>query len=155
MKAEHLPPVLMVDCSHANSEKKFAKQEDVWHSVIEQRLGGTKSLIGMMVESHLQAGSQKFVAGRDDPAELEYGKSITDACLGWPLANLLGLWPRRARALPAAPREIVIVKLFGLGSLLVCADTLARTIVAPIQLPVGVLTALIGVPVFLYLLGRR
>jgi iron complex transport system permease protein len=41
------------------------------------------------------------------------------------------------------------------GSLLVCADTLARTIVAPIQLPVGVLTALIGVPVFLYLLGRR
>jgi iron complex transport system permease protein len=41
------------------------------------------------------------------------------------------------------------------GSLLVCADTLARTIVAPIQLPVGVLTALIGVPAFLYLLGRR
>jgi iron complex transport system permease protein len=41
------------------------------------------------------------------------------------------------------------------GSLLVLADTLARTVVAPIQLPVGVLTALIGVPVFLYLLGKK
>jgi iron complex transport system permease protein len=41
------------------------------------------------------------------------------------------------------------------GSLLVLADTLARTVVAPVQLPVGVLTALIGVPVFLYLLGRK
>jgi 3-deoxy-7-phosphoheptulonate synthase len=37
-----------------------------------------------MVESHLQPGAQKFVAGRDDPGALEYGKSITDACLGWP-----------------------------------------------------------------------
>jgi len=36
-----------------------------------------------MVESHLHAGAQKFTAGKDDPAKLEYGKSITDACLGW------------------------------------------------------------------------
>jgi len=36
-----------------------------------------------MVESHLQPGAQKFTPGKDDPAKLEYGKSITDACLGW------------------------------------------------------------------------
>jgi 3-deoxy-7-phosphoheptulonate synthase len=37
-----------------------------------------------MVESHLQAGAQKFTPGKDDPRRLEYGQSITDACLGWP-----------------------------------------------------------------------
>jgi 3-deoxy-7-phosphoheptulonate synthase len=40
-------------------------------------------VFGIMVESHLNAGAQKFTAGKDDPADLEYGKSITDACLGW------------------------------------------------------------------------
>lgn len=47
---------------------------------------------------------------------------LLDLWLGWPAATLLGLWPRSGRPLPAAPREIVVVKLFGLGSLLVCAD---------------------------------
>ena len=43
-----------------------------------------------MVESHLQAGAQKFTPGKDDPAHLEYGRSITDACLGWePSLDLL------------------------------------------------------------------
>ena len=56
--SEKLPPVLMVDCSHANSEKKFAKQEDVWRSVIQQRIEGTRSLIGLMIESNLLEGSQ-------------------------------------------------------------------------------------------------
>jgi 3-deoxy-7-phosphoheptulonate synthase len=55
-----LPTVMMVDCSHANSEKKHAKQEDVWRSVIDQRVNGTKSVIGMMVESHLHEGNQPF-----------------------------------------------------------------------------------------------
>src|SRR6202142_2496898 len=54
LKAENPPPVLMVDCSHANSEKQFARQEDVWRSGIEQRAGGTRSLIGMMVKRHIQ-----------------------------------------------------------------------------------------------------
>jgi len=58
LKSEKLLPVLMVDCSHANSEKKFAKQEDVWRSVIRQRIEGTQSLIGLMVESHLHEGNQ-------------------------------------------------------------------------------------------------
>jgi 3-deoxy-7-phosphoheptulonate synthase len=78
--SEKLPPVLMVDCSHANSEKKFAKQEEVWRSVIEQRLGGTKSLIGLMVESHLGEGSQPIPK---EVSALRYGVSITDSCIGW------------------------------------------------------------------------
>src|SRR6185369_12115131 len=48
--SEKLAPVLMVDCSHANSEKQHSRQEDVWKSVIQQRVEGTRSLIGLMVE---------------------------------------------------------------------------------------------------------
>jgi len=75
-----LPSVLMVDCSHANSGKQHARQEEVWHSVIAQRAAGTRSLIGMMVESNLHEGNQPFPV---KPAALRYGVSITDACLGW------------------------------------------------------------------------
>ncbi len=78
-----LNPVLMVDCSHANSSKQHEKQLEVARNVAQQVAGGSHSVFGLMVESHLQAGAQKFSAGRDDPATLEYGKSITDACLGW------------------------------------------------------------------------
>jgi 3-deoxy-7-phosphoheptulonate synthase len=75
-----LPPVLMVDCSHANSGKQHSRQEEVWRSIIEQRATGTRSLIGAMVESYLQEGNQPFPK---DPAQLRYGVSITDACLDW------------------------------------------------------------------------
>lgn len=75
-----LPPVLMVDCSHANSGKQHAKQEEVWHSVTEQRAAGNAALIGMMVESYLHEGSQPIPKNL---AELKRGVSITDACLGW------------------------------------------------------------------------
>ena len=75
-----LPAVLMVDCSHANSGKQHARQEDVWSSLIEQRAAGNHALIGTMVESYLQEGSQPFPK---NPADLSYGVSITDACLGW------------------------------------------------------------------------
>ncbi len=78
--SEKLPPVLMVDCSHANSEKKFARQEEVWRSVIKQRAGGTKSLIGLMVESHLNEGNQPIPKTL---SELRYGVSVTDSCIGW------------------------------------------------------------------------
>ena len=87
--SEKLPPVLMVDCSHANSEKKFAKQEDVWHSVMEQRLGGTKSLIGIMVESHLSEGNQPIPK---NISELRYGVSITDSCIGWETTERMLHW---------------------------------------------------------------
>ena len=44
---------------------------------------GGRCIFGVMVESHLVAGAQKFSAGKDDPAQLAYGQSITDACIGW------------------------------------------------------------------------
>src|SRR5439155_16131520 len=55
-----LPAALMVDCSHANSAKQHERQEEVWRSAIEQRAAGNYSLIGMMVESYLEEGSQPF-----------------------------------------------------------------------------------------------
>jgi 3-deoxy-7-phosphoheptulonate synthase len=89
LMAEKLPPVLMVDCSHANSEKKFAKQEEVWRSVIEQRAGGTRSLVGLMVESHLNEGSQPIPKALN---ELRYGVSITDSCIGWEATERMLRW---------------------------------------------------------------
>ncbi len=75
-----LPSVLMVDCSHANSGKQHTRQEEVWRSVIDQRLNGNRAIIGVMLESYLAEGNQPFPR---NPAELCYGVSITDACLGW------------------------------------------------------------------------
>jgi len=70
----------MVDCSHANSGKQPARQEDVWKSILEQRVGGTSSLIGAMIESYLHEGNQPIPK---NPKELRYGISITDACVSW------------------------------------------------------------------------
>ena len=78
-----LPATLMVDCSHANSSKQHEKQLDVARDIGSQIAGGSTCVFGVMVESHLHAGAQKFTAGQDDASKLEYGKSITDACLGW------------------------------------------------------------------------
>nr|WP_315495486.1 3-deoxy-7-phosphoheptulonate synthase [uncultured Rhodoferax sp.] len=78
-----LPQTLMVDCSHANSSKQHEKQLEVAKDIAGQIRGGSKSVFGVMVESHLNAGAQKFTPGKDDSTKLEYGKSITDACLGW------------------------------------------------------------------------
>ena len=83
LAAAKLPASLMVDCSHANSSKQHEKQKDVARDIAAQIAGGSHSVFGVMIESHLQAGAQKFTAGKDAPSALEYGKSITDACLGW------------------------------------------------------------------------
>ena len=80
LNAAGLPAALMVDCSHANSGRQPARQQDVWRSVLEQRLGGTRSLVGMMLESHLHEGSQPFPR---PAAQLLPDVSITDPCLGW------------------------------------------------------------------------
>jgi 3-deoxy-7-phosphoheptulonate synthase len=78
-----LPATLMVDCSHANSSKQHEKQVEVAREIAAQISGGSTSVFGVMVESNLQAGAQKFTPGKDDASQLEYGQSITDACLGW------------------------------------------------------------------------
>ncbi len=71
---------IMVDCNHANSGKDPYKQTQVLESIVEQKLAGNDSLIGFMVESHIKGGNQKIP---QDLSELEYGVSITDACLDW------------------------------------------------------------------------
>jgi 3-deoxy-7-phosphoheptulonate synthase len=73
----------MVDCSHANSSKQHERQVVVAQDIAGQIASGSRSIFGVMVESHLQGGAQKFTPGKDDPQALEYGKSITDACIGW------------------------------------------------------------------------
>jgi 3-deoxy-7-phosphoheptulonate synthase len=83
LEAARLPPTLMVDCSHANSSKQHQKQIDVAKDIAAQIAGGSNRVFGVMVESHLQPGAQKFTPGKDQLSGLEYGKSITDACLGW------------------------------------------------------------------------
>ncbi|MEO5661470.1 MAG: 3-deoxy-7-phosphoheptulonate synthase, partial [Polaromonas sp.] len=83
LEAAKLPATLMVDCSHANSFKQHEKQLDVARDIAAQVAGGSRQVFGLMVESHLVAGAQKFTAGKDDARALEYGQSITDACLGW------------------------------------------------------------------------
>ena len=83
IEAARLDCTLMVDFSHANSSKQHERQVDVARDVAAQLKAGSRCIFGVMVESHLNAGAQKFSAGKDDPAQLEYGKSITDACIGW------------------------------------------------------------------------
>ena len=78
-----LPCQLMIDCSHANSSKQYQRQVDVARDIGAQIAAGNRNIFGVMVESHLVAGAQKFSAGKDDPAKLAYGQSITDACIGW------------------------------------------------------------------------
>jgi 3-deoxy-7-phosphoheptulonate synthase len=78
-----LPARLMVDFSHANSSKQHEKQLDVARDIAQQIGGGSQSVFGVMIESHLQAGAQKFTPGKDSIEALRYGQSITDACLGW------------------------------------------------------------------------
>jgi 3-deoxy-7-phosphoheptulonate synthase len=79
-----LSPVLMVDCSHANSGKQPARQEEVWRSIIEQRIAGTRSLMGAMIESYLFEGNQPIPK---DLSQLRYGVSITDACISWDMTE--------------------------------------------------------------------
>jgi 3-deoxy-7-phosphoheptulonate synthase len=83
LQAAKLPATLMVDCSHANSSKQHERQVDVAREIAQQVKGGSHSVFGLMVESHLKPGAQKFTPGQDAPPALEYGKSITDACLSW------------------------------------------------------------------------
>ena len=72
---------VMVDFSHANSSKQYQKQMEVCTDVCNQVAGGSKTVFGVMVESHLVEGRQDLVEGR--ACELNYGQSITDACIGW------------------------------------------------------------------------
>jgi 3-deoxy-7-phosphoheptulonate synthase len=69
----------MVDCSHGNSSKDHTRQPQVCRDVIGQVRAGQRAIMGVMLESHLEPGSQPWRAG----ARLEPGVSITDPCIGW------------------------------------------------------------------------
>ena len=70
---------IMVDCSHANSNKDHRQQRNVVDSVIQQIAAGNRSITGLMIESHLHEGNQSI----NNPDGLSYGVSITDACINW------------------------------------------------------------------------
>lgn len=75
-----MTPNLMVDCSHANSGKDPARQPEVLKDIEQQILDGNRSIMGLMIESHLHWGAQPLT---DDHSQLKYGVSITDGCIDW------------------------------------------------------------------------
>lgn len=78
---------IVVDCSHGNSQKDYKKQEVVWNDCINQIAQGNSSIMGIMLESNLKEGRQDI--GTDQP--LQYGVSVTDACIGWETTESLVL----------------------------------------------------------------
>lgn len=91
-----LPKAIMIDCSHGNSNKDYRRQPLVAENALEQLLTGNRSIIGLMIESHLHAGNQSS----DLPfAQMQYGVSITDACIDWQTTeNLLTDFADKLRA---------------------------------------------------------
>ncbi|HMG84730.1 MAG TPA: 3-deoxy-7-phosphoheptulonate synthase, partial [Terracidiphilus sp.] len=79
MEAAGLQPRIMIDCSHANSNKDHLRQPIVCHDLAAQVAAGNHNIIGVMIESNLVSGAQKLVPGQP----LVYGQSITDACIDW------------------------------------------------------------------------
>ena len=90
LSAEGITPNIMVDCSHANSNKDHNLQPLVLDNVANQILEGNTSIVGAMIESHLKAGNQKLSG---NPDEMEYGVSVTDACIYWETteSSILGM----------------------------------------------------------------
>ena len=97
LKAAGLPHRVMVDCSHGNSNKDYRRQSEVLESVAQQVRGGSRSVLGVMLESNIVAGNQKLPA---DLSQLTYGQSITDACID--LATTESLLEQLAAAVPVA-----------------------------------------------------
>jgi 3-deoxy-7-phosphoheptulonate synthase len=80
LREVNAPPFIMVDCSHANSEKNYTNQPQVWRNLIQQKGEGNQAIRGLMLESHIHEGSQPIP---ENLSQLKYGVSITDACIDW------------------------------------------------------------------------
>ena len=80
---------LLVDCSHGNSNKEHTRQANALQDVVEQRTAGNTDIIGCLIESNLNPGNQRL---GDDLSKLQYGVSITDACIGWEQTEELLTW---------------------------------------------------------------
>jgi 3-deoxy-7-phosphoheptulonate synthase len=81
-----LPVNIMIDCSHGNSNKQFELQPLVGENVANQVLEGSRSIMGVMLESNLHAGNQPIP---EDLSQLQYGVSVTDACIDWETTEAL------------------------------------------------------------------
>jgi 3-deoxy-7-phosphoheptulonate synthase len=86
LTAANLPPNIVVDCSHGNSNKDPSLQPMVAENCVAQISDGNRSIVGLMLESHLKAGNQPIPK---DLSQLEYGVSITDPCIDWPTTEAL------------------------------------------------------------------
>jgi 3-deoxy-7-phosphoheptulonate synthase len=80
LKEAKLPPRIVIDCSHGNTNKNYKLQSSVLENVVQQIVDGNTSIVGMMLESHLYEGNQPINCKRE---ELKYGVSVTDPCIGW------------------------------------------------------------------------
>lgn len=80
LEAKGLPANLIVDCSHANSNKDYQRQPLVMKDIINQIADGNNHIVGLMLESNINAGKQAL---GDNPKDLQYGVSITDGCIDW------------------------------------------------------------------------
>ncbi|MGB0866985.1 MAG: 3-deoxy-7-phosphoheptulonate synthase [Granulosicoccaceae bacterium] len=98
-----LPAKLVVDCSHGNSYKNHELQPTVAKDAAEQIVAGNRSILGLMLESHINAGAQKLL----DRANLQYGVSITDACIDWETTETLLLEMSEQLAEPLRARTEV------------------------------------------------
>lgn len=86
LTSANLPATIVVDCSHGNSNKDPGLQPMVAENCVAQILDGNRSIVGLMLESHLKAGNQPIPK---DLTQLEYGVSVTDPCIDWPTTETL------------------------------------------------------------------
>lgn len=82
-----LPIILMIDCSHGNSNKDYRLQSDVVQSIIDQIKIGNQSIIGLMLESYIYSGNQ--IINVSHSSSIQYGISITDSCISWDMTERL------------------------------------------------------------------
>ncbi len=80
LKEAKLPPRIVIDCSHGNTNKDYRLQSAVLENVIQQVVNGNTSIVGMMLESNLYEGNQPVNCKKE---ELKYGVSVTDKCISW------------------------------------------------------------------------
>jgi 3-deoxy-7-phosphoheptulonate synthase len=89
----NLEPRVIVDCSHAQTNKDYTKQPAVLATIVGQLRGGSRAIMGVMLESNIEAGNQSLSSDR---TKLRYGVSVTDQCIDWPTTEQCLLAASRA-----------------------------------------------------------
>ncbi len=132
-------PSLMVDCSHGNSDRKPNLQPAVLKSVLETRRSGRKEVVGFMIESSLRDGKQDIPA---DLSRLEYGVSVTDACVGW--ETTVEMLKAAAGSAPGAPAPYSVARPWcrgAAGTTVICAPAFWKSARRSAEMPGSVNTA--------------